>query len=182
MRFSIVVSAVCLLLSGALAFASDTRDDQMEVSRKSLGKIIVELEESGGTCCGLTEQVASAIAESEPGETPTVERRILEYALQVGAARGSRTLIGLAYRNGAIDLDAAAYDAIRYAQVDSLKLIAKLAATTGSMRFTTEDYEGWLATAYKVYKKDIHDRPDRKETLVWIRLFRDGKVDPAKLD
>ena len=178
MRFFVVAGAVSLLLSTAVGFA---RTDQVEVSRKSLGKMIVELEESGGTCCGLTEQVASAIAESTIGESPMVERKIIEFVLQVGAARGSRTLIGLAYRNGATGLDAAAYDAIRYAQVDSLKLIAKLAATTSDKSFTTSDYEEWLATAYKVYKNDIHDRPDRKETLVWIRLFRDGKVDPAKL-
>ena len=101
------------MLSTALGFASS---DQVEVSRKSLGKMIVELEESGGTCCGLTEQVASAIAESTPGEPSMIEHKFLEFVLQVGAARGSRALIGLAYRNGAIGLDAAAYDAIRYAQ------------------------------------------------------------------
>ena len=180
MRFFVLGSCLCLLLSSVVGLASTT--DQVEVSRKSLGKIIVELEESGGTCCGLTEQVASAIAEGSPGQAITIERRLLEYVLQVGSARGSRKLIGLSYRNGAIDLDAAAYDAIRYAQVDSLKLIAKLAATTSDRSFTTSDYEDWLTTAYKVYKKDINDRPDRKETLVWIRLFRDGKVDPSKLD
>ena len=178
MRFLIATTAVCLSLSSALGFAGS---DQVEVSRKSLGKIIVELEESGGTCCGLTEQVAHAIAASTPGEASTIDRKLLEFVLQVGASRGSKTLIGLAYRNGALDLDAAAYDAIRYAQVNSLKLIAKLAATTSGEAFTTSDYEEWLTTAYKVYRKDIHDRPDRKETLVWIRLLRDGKVDPAKL-
>ena len=176
MRSVLFAGVVCLLLSPAVGFAS-----QIEVSRKSLGKIIVELQESGGTCCGLTEQVAQAIADSAPGEPTVIERKILEFVLQVGAARGSRTLIGLAYRNGAIDLDAAAYDAIRYAQVDSIKLIAKLAATTQGASFTTNDYEQWLETAYKIYKKDIQDRPDRKETLVWIRLLRDGKVDPAEL-
>ncbi len=178
MRFLVVAGAVVLLLSTALGFASS---DQVEVSRQSLGKMIVELEESGGTCCGLTEQVASAIAESSPGEPSMIERKFLEFVLKVGAARGSRALIGLAYRNGAISLDAAAYDAIRYAQVESIKLIAKLAATTSGKGFTTQNYEEWLATAYKVYKNDISDRPDRKETLVWLRLFRDGKVDPAKL-
>ena len=173
-----LVVAVCLLLSTAVSFASS---DQVEVSRKSLGKIIVELEESGGTCCGLTEQVASAIATSTPGEPSMIERKYLDFVLQVGASRGRLTLIGLAYRNGATDLDTAAYSAVSRAQVDALKLIAKLAATTSGAGFTTQDYEKWLATAYKVYKNDIHEHPDRKETLVWIRLFRDGKVDPAKL-
>lgn len=179
MRFLVVAGAVSLLLSTAVGFASS---NQVEVTRKSLGKMIVELQESGGTCCGLTEQVANAIASSSPGEPVMIERKLLEFVMQVGAARGSRVLIGLAYRNGAIGLDAAAYDAIRYAQVDSLKLIAKLAATTSGKSFTTTDYKEWLVTAYKVYKNDIHDHPDRKETLVWIRLFRDGKVDPAELD